>query len=60
MSEAGNGMGKVVFQNIYSIMLKSCDQNRQIVEKLLIGFIKDVTHWKWAWYEKKDFSKRLD
>ena len=44
MSETENGMGKIVFQNIYSIMLNSCDQNRQIGEKQLNDFIKGVTH----------------
>ena len=48
MSEAGNGMGKVVFQSISGIILNSCDQNLKIDEKQLIDFIKDVTHWKWG------------
>ena len=44
MSEAGNGMRKVVFQDRYSIMLSSCNQNRQIGNG--------------AWYEKNIISKR--
>ena len=58
MSETGNGMEKVVFQSICSIKLNSCDQNRQIGEKQLIDFIKEVTHWKRGMVGKMDFLKK--
>ena len=43
MSETGNGMRKVVFQNVYRIMMNSCNQNRQSSEKQLNNFIRGQT-----------------
>ena len=60
MSKTGNGIGNVVFKNIYSIMLYSCDQNWQIGKKQLNDFNKDITYWKWGMVWENFLSKRLD
>ena len=56
MSGTGNGIGKVIFPSISSIMLNSCDQNRQIGEKQLIDW-KDIG--SRVWHEKNIFLKSL-